>query len=80
MCLAFPGKIEELDGTKAVVSFGGIKRTVDTSFLEEPAVDQWVLVHVGYAIQTVDEEAARETYRLLNTIRKQDLENELNEM
>ena len=78
MCLAIPGKITELrEGNKATVDFGGVKRSVDTTFLEDPAMGEWVLVHVGCAIQKVEEEAARETYRLLYEMRKEDLEKEL---
>ncbi len=80
MCLAIPGQVVEVkDGKKAVVNFSGIKKTVDTTFLESTEVGDYVLVHVGCAIQKVDEEAAIETYRLLAEIRKEDLEKELAE-
>lgn len=77
MCLAIPGKITEINGKKAKVDFDGIKRTVDLTLCDEIAVDDYVLVHVGFAIQKVDEEVAHETYRLLAEIRKEDLEAEL---
>ena len=80
MCLAIPGKIRSVDGKKAKADFGGIKRTIDLSFLEDTKVDDWVLVHVGFAIQTVDEEVARATYHLLAEIQKEDLENEVNQL
>jgi hydrogenase expression/formation protein HypC len=73
MCLAVPGKIIEVDGKKAVVDFGGIKRRVDTSFIENPAVGEYVIVHVGFAIQRVEEIVARETYRLLDDFDKEDI-------
>ena len=80
MCLAIPGQIIEIkEGKKATVNFSGVKKLVDTTFLEEPAVGDYVLVHVGCAIQKVDEEAALETFRLLAVIRKEDLEKELSE-
>lgn len=78
MCLAIPGRITEIkNNKKATVDFGGVKRSVDTTFLEDPKEGDYVLVHVGCAIQKVEEEAARETYRLLYEIRKEDLEQEL---
>ena len=78
MCLAIPGKITELkEGKQATVDFGGVKRAVDTTFIEDPAVGEWVLIHVGCAIQKVEEDAAKETYRLLYEMRKEDLEMEL---
>ncbi len=80
MCLAIPGQITEVgEGLKATVNFAGVKKVVDTTFIGEAAVGEWVLVHVGCAIQKVEEAAARETYRLLGEIRKEDLEAELNE-
>jgi hydrogenase expression/formation protein HypC len=79
MCLAIPGQIIEVkEGKKATVNFSGVKKLVDTTFLESVAEGDYVLVHVGCAIQKVDEEAAKETYRLLAEIRKEDLEAELN--
>lgn len=80
MCLAIPGQITAIQGEKkATVDFSGVKKVVDTTFIEEPTVGDYVLVHVGCAIQKVDEEAAKETYRLLAEIRKEDLEAELKE-
>ncbi|MEK7576299.1 MAG: HypC/HybG/HupF family hydrogenase formation chaperone [Patescibacteria group bacterium] len=73
MCLAVPGKIIEVDGKKAVVDFGGIRRRVDTSFIENPVVGEYVIVHVGFAIQKVEEIVARETYRLLDDFDKEEL-------
>lgn len=78
MCLAIPGKIERIDGKKAMVDFGGVKRLADLSFLDEISVGDWVLVHVGFAIQRVEEEVARETYRLLSVVSKAELDREVN--
>ncbi len=78
MCLAIPGQVVEIkEGKKATVNFSGIKKLVDTTFLESVSEGDYVLVHVGCAIQKVDAEAAIETYRLLAEIRKEDLEAEL---
>ncbi len=77
MCLAIPGQVESVVEKKATVNFGGVKRQVDLSFLLDTQVADWVLVHVGFAIQKVDEESARETYRLLADSRQEELEAEL---
>ncbi|MBP6881437.1 MAG: HypC/HybG/HupF family hydrogenase formation chaperone [Candidatus Pacebacteria bacterium] len=78
MCLAIPGQITEIkENKKAVVNFSSLKKTVDTTFIEDPAIGDWVLVHVGCAIQKVEEEAAHETYRLLAESRPQELKDEL---
>ncbi len=66
MCLAVPGKILSINGNSAEADFGGIKRKVDISMLPGCKTGDYVLVHVGFAIQKIDEETARETHRLLS--------------
>ncbi len=64
MCLAIPGKILKIDATLAKVDFGhGVVRDVDIS-LVEVMVDQYVLVHTGYAIQILDEKDAKASLEL----------------
>jgi len=69
MCLAIPGKVTELydkQGMRmAKVQFGGITREACLEYVPETTVGQYVLVHVGFAISTVDEEEAKRTYELL---------------
>lgn len=77
MCLAIPGKVTSIEGKKAVVDFGGVSRKVDLSFLDDTVVGDWVLVHVGFAIQRVEEDIARESYHLLAETRKEELDAEL---
>jgi hydrogenase expression/formation protein HypC len=64
MCLAVPGLVREISGTRATVDFGGVTREVELSLLPDAAVDDYVLVHAGYAIEKVDRESALETMRL----------------
>ena len=65
MCLAVPGRILRIDGADPVlrsgrVDFAGIVKQVNLSYVPEAQVGDYVLVHVGFAISTVDEaEAAR---------------------
>ncbi len=80
MCLALPGKIVSIEDKKAVVNFGGVKRQVDLSFLADARIGEWVLVHVGFAIQKVDEKSAYETYHLLAKMDKEALDREINEL
>jgi len=65
MCLAVPGQIlsiENRDGTvMSVVDFGGIQKDVCLQYLPEATVGQYVVVHVGFAIQQLDEESALRT-------------------
>jgi hydrogenase expression/formation protein HypC len=69
MCLAIPGRVAEvyeLQGMRmAKVQFGGITREACLEYVPETKVGQYVLVHVGFAISTVDEEEAQRTYALL---------------
>lgn len=65
MCLAVPGKIltiEDRDGTlMSVVDFGGITKDVCLQYIPDAEVGQYVVVHVGFAIQRLDEESAMRT-------------------
>ena len=60
MCLAIPGEIISCDGMDATVDFSGTRQRVRLDLLPEAKVGDRVLVHVGFAIQVVDEEEARE--------------------
>jgi hydrogenase expression/formation protein HypC len=64
MCLAIPAKVLEVQGEVAMVDFGqGVAREVNV-MLVDARVGEYVLVHAGYAIQVVDQEAAEESLRL----------------
>ena len=68
MCLAIPGKVTQIDRNAAPimgkVSFGGIQKEVCLEWVPEVQVGQYVIVHVGFALHTMDEEEALETLRL----------------
>ncbi len=65
MCLAVPGRIvatRDADGMRmAEVDFGGIRKDVCLEFLPDVDVDDYVMVHVGFAIQRLDERSALAT-------------------
>ena len=64
MCIAIPAKVLDVQGDVAKVDFGqGVAREVNV-MLVEAQVGEYVLVHAGYAIQVVDQEAAEESLRL----------------
>ena len=69
MCLGVPGKVIETfvedDVAMGTVDFGGIRRKVSLSFAPEAKVGSFVVVHVGFAISTVDEREAERSYALL---------------
>ena len=63
MCLAIPGKVVSVDGSIAVIDFGGVQRETNVSLVEVMPGD-YVIVHAGFAIQAVDETDALETIKL----------------
>lgn len=79
MCLGVPGKIVELyerDGLlMGKVDFGGALREACLSYVPEAAVGDYVLIHVGFAINRLSEEEAHETLAILQEI--VDLEEEI---
>ena len=74
MCLAIPGKVEEIDTTASPlmgkVSFGGIKKEVCLELVPDVKVGEYVIVHVGFAINTMDEYEALETINMLKEMEK----------
>lgn len=67
MCLAVPGIIVEVRGDDAVVDMQGNRVSVSRSLTPEAGVGTWVLVHAGFAIATVTEADARETWDYLRS-------------
>ena len=68
MCLAIPARVVNVDDSTAKVDFGeGVLRDVNIT-LVEAKVGDYVLVHAGYAIQTMDKDEAIETLRLWDEI------------
>ncbi len=54
--------IWETDGTRmATVDFGGVKKEVCLEFVPDIAVGDYTIVHVGFALQRLDEKSAKET-------------------
>lgn len=73
MCLAVPGKILSIDDEDALmrtgrVSFGGIVKEVNLSYVPEAQVGDYVIVHVGFALSTVDEAEASRVFDYLREI------------
>jgi len=61
----------EVKGDRAIVDFGGVKREVMLTLLNERVQPgTYVLVHTGYAIQVLDQNEAEETLRLWKEIAK----------
>jgi hydrogenase expression/formation protein HypD len=70
VCLAVPGKIVFVEGKRALVDFGGVKREVNISFVKAKAGD-YINVHAGFAIQKIPIKEALETLKLSGKINYQ---------
>ncbi len=72
MCLAVPGRVLEIaekDGTRmATVDFGGVQKEVCLEYLPDLRVGEYAIVHVGFALQRLDEESARQTLELFEQL------------
>lgn len=72
MCLGVPGKIIEIyeaNGlTMGKIDFGGVLREACLTYVPEAKVGDYVLVHVGFALNVISEAEANETLALLNEI------------
>ena len=73
MCLAVPGKILSVAGDEPLtrtgrVSFGGIVKEVNLAYVPEAAVGDYVLVHVGFALNRIDEAEALRVFELLDEL------------
>ena len=70
MCLAIPMQIKEISGYDALCEAKGIERDVSLFMLQDESIKQgdYVMVHVGYAIQKVTLQEARSSWELLDQI------------
>jgi hydrogenase expression/formation protein HypC len=65
MCLAIPAQVVELrDGDLAVVDLAGVRKEISLSLVDGIAVGDYVIVHVGYALNRLDPEEAEQTLKL----------------
>ena len=69
MCLAIPGQIVALEpgGQLAIVEVSKVRRRINVDLIADPpaAVGEWVLIHVGFAMNRISAEHAAEQLRLL---------------
>jgi hydrogenase expression/formation protein HypC len=72
MCLGIPGRVVEIYDRQGVamgkVDFDGILKEVCLAYLPEIQVGDYTIVHVGFAITQLDEQAAQETLALFREI------------
>jgi hydrogenase expression/formation protein HypC len=73
MCLAIPGRVESIEDENELtrsgkVNFSGIVKDINLAYVPEAKVGDYVLVHVGFAIETIDEEEAAKVFEYLKEI------------
>ena len=74
MCLAVPALITAIDPAtdQAQVALGGVTKEVSLALVEGATVGDYVLVHVGYALQCVTQQEAHSTWELLDQVLEAD--------
>ena len=76
MCLAVPGKIVDIYETNGLlmgmIDFGGVTREACLSYVPEAKIGDYTIIHVGFALNLIDEQEAMETLSLLDQISRQD--------
>ncbi|MCC7553295.1 MAG: HypC/HybG/HupF family hydrogenase formation chaperone [Methanobacteriaceae archaeon] len=63
MCIAAPAKVSQIDRekNKVVADFGGVKQEAKLNLLQDIKIGDYILIHAGYAIEKLSEEAAKES-------------------
>ncbi|MEV6294821.1 HypC/HybG/HupF family hydrogenase formation chaperone [Streptomyces sp. NPDC051896] len=72
MCLAVPGKVVSIDRSTdpltGLIDFGGVRKQACLEYLPDVRVGEYVIVHVGFALQRLDEESARASLELFEQL------------
>ncbi|GED82920.1 HypC/HybG/HupF family hydrogenase formation chaperone [Streptomyces sp. 6-11-2] len=72
MCLAVPGKVVAIDHRAdpltGLIDFGGVQKQACLEYLPDVRVGEYVIVHVGFALQRLDEESARASLELFEQL------------
>ena len=70
MCLGIPGKVvdtyREHDVLMGKVDFGGVSKQVCLAHTPDVQPEEYVIVHVGFSLQVIDEEEARQVFKFLD--------------
>lgn len=66
MCLAIPAKVITIDtdNDNAVVSLGGVKKQISLTLVDDVLVGDYLLIHVGYALNKINPDEAQKTLEL----------------
>ncbi len=77
MCLAIPALVVELrEGDNALVELGGVRKEISLALVDGVAVGDYVIVHVGYALNRLDPDEAAKTLKLFGELGDAGLNND----
>jgi len=73
MCLAVPGKIVSINNNEPLlrmgrVSFGGLIKQVSLAYVPQAQIDDYVIVHAGFALSVIDQEEAEKTLNYIQQL------------
>jgi hydrogenase expression/formation protein HypC len=69
MCLAIPARVVELlENDQAVIDLGGVRKEISLALVSDVVVGDYVIVHVGYALNKLDQDEADKTLALFAEI------------
>ena len=68
MCLAIPMKIIKKEGDNAVAQYSGVERNVNLSLTPDAKINDYVIIHAGFAISILDQQEAKETLELIKKV------------
>lgn len=69
MCIAVPVEVIETKGTEALIEIGGVKKWINTMLLADVVVGDYVLLHAGCAMQTIDKDEAMKTLEIIEQLK-----------
>jgi len=68
MCLSIPAKVISINEDKAIVTVGGTEIEASIQLLDDVKINDYVLLHTGFAIEKISEEEAMEAMRVLKEL------------
>jgi hydrogenase expression/formation protein HypC len=75
MCLAIPAEVISVEGTTGTVDFGGLLQEINLELVEDVKPGDYVLIHVGFAIEKLSKEDALETLAIFKELEALEQEN-----
>jgi hydrogenase expression/formation protein HypC len=70
MCLGVVGRIDEIDGDMAIAEIMGVRRQISIVLVPDIKINDYVMIHAGFAINQMDEKDARETEDMIMEVLK----------